>query len=225
MIRYISDTHFFHRNVARYDNRPWQTVDEMNEAMIQLWNKTVSPSDEVYILGDVVWSNKYQDWENILVQLRGNKFIVKGNHDKTEILNELKKNGHIKGWSHQEVVMDPGANGKSRYVVLNHSPMPFFVNMHHDNTYHLYGHVHISWDAQCIKHLRKQIEDLYQHEVRMYNVGCMIRGMDYAPRTLDEIIEIDHKNREIEEGQLEDYLNANIERGHDKARVATTSNN
>lgn len=220
VIRYISDLHFSHRNILRYDNRPWQNVDDMNQDMIALWNTTVQDDDLVYILGDVVWSNKYQDWENILTQLAGHKFIVKGNHDKTEILNELKKNGYIDGWSHQEVVHDPGTNGKARYVVLNHSPMPFFVNMHHDNTYHLYGHVHISFDYQVIKHVRKQIEDLYQHEVRMYNVGCMVRGMDYAPRTLDEIIEIDKTNREFEEGGLEDYLKANVIKGHDKARMA-----
>lgn len=218
-IRYGSDFHWGHRNIARYDNRPWNNTEDMEHDMIELWNKTVAPDDMVYLLGDVVWSNKYEEWVRIFSQLNGKKFIVKGNHDKTEILNELKKNGYIEGWSNQEVVQDPGANGKSRYVVLNHSPMPFFVNMHHDNTYHLYGHVHISWDAQCIKHLRKQIEDIYLHEVRMYNVGCMIRGMDYAPRTLDEIIEIDHKNREIEETTLLDYLKANIEMGHDKARI------
>ena len=216
-IRYIADEHFFHKNIVRYDNRPWQSVDEMNEAMLQLWNKTVRQDDTVYLLGDVVWSNKYEVWKEIFQKLNGAKFIVKGNHDKTEILNRLKADGYIWEWSHQEIVQDNG-----RYVVLNHSPMPFFVNMHHDNTYHLYGHVHISWDAQAIKHFRKQIEDLYLHEVRMYNVGCMIRGMDYAPRTLDEIIDIDRKNRELEEGSLEDYLNANIERGHDKVRMAET---
>jgi len=219
-IRYISDTHFGHKNIMRYDNRPWANTVNMEHDMIELWNKTVDPNDTVYILGDVVWSNKYEEWVRILKQLNGQKHIVKGNHDKTEILNLLKEYNFIRNWSHQEVVQDPGANGKARYVVLNHSPMPFFVNMHHDNTYHLYGHVHISWDAQCIKHVRKQIEDLYLHESRMYNVGCMIRGMDYAPRTLDEIIDIDRKNRELEEGSLEDYLNANIERGHDKVRVA-----
>ena len=220
-IRYISDTHFGHKNILRYDNRPWQNVQDMEDAMIQLWNKTVDPYDSVYILGDVVWSNKYEEWVRILSQLNGNgKLIVKGNHDKTEILEQLVKDGLIKNWTHQTVVQDPGPDGKARYVVLNHSPMPFFVNMHHDNTYHLYGHVHISWDAQVIKHVRRQIEELYLHKVRMYNVGCMIRGMDYAPRTLDEIIEIDKTNREIEEGQLEDYLNANVERGHDKIRMA-----
>lgn len=222
-IRYISDCHWNHKNILRYDNRPWQNTEDMEREMVELWNKTVSASDMVYILGDVVWSNKYEEWVHILSQLNGFKFIIKGNHDKTEILERLKKEGYIVGWSHQDVVHDHDPKGKVRMVVLNHSPMPFFVNMHRDNTYHLYGHVHISWDAQCIKHVRKQIEDLYQHEIRMYNVGCMIRGMDYAPQTLDEIIEIDRKNREIEERQLEDYLNANLERGHDKIRIAKSN--
>ena len=218
-IRYISDLHFGHKNILRYDNRPWQNVQDMESDMIKLWNKTVDTNDIVYILGDVVWSHKYDEWVRILSQLNGTKYIIKGNHDNTEILDKLKNEGIIHDWCQQQIVHDCTNCEKSRYVVLNHSPMPFFVNMHHDNTYHLYGHVHISFDAQCIKHIRKQVEDLYQHEVRMYNVGCMIRGMDYAPRTLDEIIDIDRKNREIEEGSLEDYINANIERGHDKIRI------
>lgn len=218
-IRYISDTHFRHFNCLRYDNRPWQDVAKMEEDMIQRWNESVSDSDTVYILGDVVWSHKYDEWVRILTQLHGWKFIIKGNHDKTKILNELKDNSIIDGWSHQEVVQDPGPDGKVRYVVLNHSPMPFFVNMHHGNTYHLYGHVHISWDAQVIKHVRKQIEDLYLHEVRMYNCGCMIPGMGYVPRTLDEIIQIDKVNRKREAETLEDYLKSNVELGHDKARM------
>lgn len=214
-IKYIADCHFSHQNILRYDNRPWQDMETMEKDMIRLWNETVSDSDTVYILGDVVWSHKYEEWVRILKQLNGQKYIVKGNHDKTEILNLLKEYNFIKDWSHQYVVQDGG-----RYVVLNHSPMPFFVNMHHDNTYHLYGHVHISFDAQCIKHVRRQIEELYLHEVRMFNVGCMVPGMDYRPRTLDEIVAIDAENRRREEGHLEDYLKADTVLGHDKARMA-----
>ena len=218
-IRYIADWHWDHTNILRYDNRPWKTVREMDSELIRLWNETVAKDDIVYSLGDMVWSGKIDVWKDVLSQLNGQIFIVKGNHDETWILNELKDSGLITGWSHQEVVLDPKLNGKSRYVVLNHSPMPFFVNMHHNNTYHLYGHVHISFDAQVIKHVRKQIEDLYLHDVRMYNCGCMIPGMGYVPRTLDEIIEIDKTNRKNESETLEDYLKAKIELGHDKARL------
>ena len=69
--------------------------------------------------------------------------------------------------------------------------MPFFVNMHDPRYHHLYGDVHLSFDYQITLSVRKTVEDLYMHEVRMYNVGCMVPGMRYMPRTLDEIVEID----------------------------------
>ena len=218
-IRYISDLHFLHKNIIRYDNRPWIDPQEMTEGMVKRWNEVVVPEDMVYILGDVVWSKKYEDWKKIVSRLNGRKFIIKGNHDKTDILNQLVADKIITGWSHQEVIFDNGC-----YVILNHSPMPFFVNMHHDNTHHLYGHVHISFDYQAIKHLRRQIEDLYLHPVRMYNVGCMIRGIDYVPRTLDEIIQIDAENRKFEEGTYEDYLHKEKIVGNDKIEMAQKGN-
>lgn len=210
--KYISDLHFFHKNIIRYDNRPWQDPGTMNSEMIQIWNEHVDPTDVVYILGDVVWSKKVEDWIDILGKLNGLKIIIKGNHDRSQILNKLVEKDIIKSWSHQEIV-----NDKDRFVVLNHSPMPFFVNMHHDNYHHLYGHVHISFDYQIVKHVRKQIEELYLHPIRMYNVGCMIRGIDYIPRTLDEIIQIDAENRKFEEGHEDDYLKKEPTMGHDKA--------
>lgn len=50
-IRYISDCHWNHKNILRYDNRPWKNTEDMEFEMIQLWNKTVDPKDEVFILG------------------------------------------------------------------------------------------------------------------------------------------------------------------------------
>ena len=187
MIRYISDLHFGHRNILRYDNRPFSTVEEMDDALEQLWNETVSPKDTTYILGDVCWQQNYEEWKYTLSRLNGTKFIVKGNHDRHDYLKRLMRDGVIKDWEHQMVVDDG-----PRKVVLNHSPMPFFVNQHVPNWYHLYGHVHVSYDYNIILSTRKVVEELYQHEVRMFNVGCMVPGMHYMPRTLDEIVEIDN---------------------------------
>lgn len=182
MIRYISDCHFGHKNIISYDNRPFTSVQEMDDGMVSLWNEVVKKDDTVYVLGDFCWSQAYEDWVTLLAKLNGSIFIIKGNHDRSSILKELYKKGHIVGWSQQEIVKD----GQDK-VILNHSPMPFFINEHHDNWAHLYGHVHISYDWNMMLDLQRRITDLYMRKIRFYNVGCMMPYIKYAPRTLHEI--------------------------------------
>ena len=52
---YISDNHFGHFNVIRYDNRPFDNTDTMDKVMIDRWNEVVGDEDTVYILGDFSW--------------------------------------------------------------------------------------------------------------------------------------------------------------------------
>lgn len=80
----ISDTHFGHAGVTRFLNadgtklRPWDTVEEMDEAMVARWNNVVRPKDKVYHLGDVVINRKALA---TLGRLNGEKVLIKGNHD------------------------------------------------------------------------------------------------------------------------------------------------
>ena len=71
-------------------------------------------------------------------------------------------------------------------MVLCHYPMPCFKN-HFHGWYHLYGHVHNSFEANMMEHDRMLLEDLYCRKCNMFNVGAMMPWMDYTPRTLDEI--------------------------------------
>lgn len=79
-----SDTHFGHAGVCRFLNpdgsklRPWNDYNEMDEAMVKLWNETVRPKDHVYHLGDVVINRRALP---ILERLNGIKVLIKGNHD------------------------------------------------------------------------------------------------------------------------------------------------
>lgn len=77
---YIADMHFGHKNVIRYDNRPFDSIEEMDKAMITLWNETVGDNDVVYILGDFSWY-KEEKTAFILGCLKGHKVLIKGNHD------------------------------------------------------------------------------------------------------------------------------------------------
>ena len=55
---YIAHTHFGHANVIRYDVRPFESVEAMDEALIKRWNTRVSDDDTVYVLGDAFWGNE-----------------------------------------------------------------------------------------------------------------------------------------------------------------------
>ena len=81
----VSDTHFGHNGVCHFLRadgvtklRPWDTPEEMDEAMIKAWNETVKPTDKVYHLGDVVINRKAL---HTLHRLNGDKVLIKGNHD------------------------------------------------------------------------------------------------------------------------------------------------
>lgn len=80
----ISDTHFGHRGVCQFTRddgsklRPWDDVDEMDQALIDNWNSVVGPKDKVYHLGDVAIPRRGL---KCLEQLNGRKVLVRGNHD------------------------------------------------------------------------------------------------------------------------------------------------
>ena len=77
-----SDLHFHHENMIKYCNRPFKTMNEMHEVMIERWNKKVSPSDQVYVLGDFCWGDSIRVHQRILKKLNGCKFLIIGNHDE-----------------------------------------------------------------------------------------------------------------------------------------------
>lgn len=76
----IGDTHFNHKKVIEYCNRPFRSVEEMNETLIKNWNGCVGKQDIVYMMGDFALCGKDKIIE-IGQQLKGRKIIILGNHD------------------------------------------------------------------------------------------------------------------------------------------------
>ena len=63
------------------DKRGFESVEQMNEYMIEKWNAKINKNDEVIILGDFSWGNARQTQE-VLDRLKGRLYMIKGNHDR-----------------------------------------------------------------------------------------------------------------------------------------------
>jgi len=85
----ISDTHFGHSNILTFldDNgnniRNFSCVEDMDEYMIDNWNRVVTKESKVYHLGDLTFSNK--SLQSIMPRLNGTKVLIKGNHDNLKL--------------------------------------------------------------------------------------------------------------------------------------------
>lgn len=176
-IRYISDLHFGHSNIIRFDMRPFESTEEMDRELVKRWNDVVDKDDQVYVLGDMFWK-KADEAIPILKELKGNKFLVRGNHDRVGDRNFDKCFACITDYTE---VKDEG-----RHVILCHYPIFAFKNHYYDGWYHLYGHVHNTWEETICDDVRARMNEL-GIRCEMRNAGCMMPWMDYAPRTLNEI--------------------------------------
>lgn len=96
---FTSDLHWHHNRICEFTNRKlFTTPEEHTEWLIDIWNKQVTKADKVYHLGDFSFSHKYEEVAKVISRLNGQKFMIKGNHDRSEILDKLKANNLIQNW-------------------------------------------------------------------------------------------------------------------------------
>lgn len=181
---YISDLHFCHANIIKFDNRPFASVEEMEEEIVRRWNERVQPGDTVYILGDFCWKTG-EEWLRILRRLKGNKVLIRGNHDPKHIDGKLAK--MFQDVKDYKEILDNG-----RRVCMCHFPMMLYKHSCSDSTYMLCGHVHITAENDYLEKWRTELRANRKSSSdncgNIINVGCMMPYMDYTPRTLDELI-------------------------------------
>ncbi len=159
----VSDTHFGHAGVCKFlrDDgtklRPWDSYEEMDEAMVKIWNERVRPNDKVYHLGDVVINRRAL---GTLSRLNGDKVLIKGNHD---IFRLEDYTAHFRDIRAYHVM-----NG----MIMSHVPVHeeslarFGTNIH--------GHLHAN------KVMRDGVED-----VRYYN-AC-VENHDFGPVLFEDM--------------------------------------
>lgn len=154
---FIADTHFGDDAIRRYENRPFDNSDIMDEEMIRLWNETVDASDTVYILGDFGAVGNEKD---ILSRLNGTKFLVKGNHD-------TKSNEYYRSAGFSEIYDLPILF--NNFWILSHEPIYINENMPYAN---LFGHVH---NSPIVKDFSRQ------------HYCVSVERINYKPIDFDEI--------------------------------------
>ena len=185
-IYYISDLHFQHTNIIKFDNRPFSSVGEMDNILISNWNNKVSNKDRVFILGDFCWG-KETDWLYYLPKLNGIKTLIKGNHDLRQMSTTCRK-FFVDIKDYKEI------KDKGRTIIMSHYPILCYKHSYHDDTYMLFGHVHNRTQEslmvqEWIEGIKRNCTESFHNKGKLYNVGCMMPWMNYTPQTLDEIIE------------------------------------
>lgn len=164
-----------HENAIKFDKRPFRSIEEFNRKITENWNNSVSPEDEVYILGDFGWKNTMA--LDIIRQLKGKNHLILGNHDY-RITPELEQ-CFESVQDYKVIVTD------NQRIVLSHYPIAFWYGQH-KYTVLLYGHLHNTIEEDIFRNFISEITEK-GIPAECYNVGCMMPYMNYTPRTLKEI--------------------------------------
>ena len=166
---FTSDTHFSHTNIIKYENRPFNTKEYMNEVLIERWNSKVNKNDEVYHLGDFAFAQQ-QEIFSIVDKLNGKIYLIYGNHDKEIRKSQLLKNKFV--WCRDYFKLKIN----KQVIILFHYPIATW-DMKHYGSLHFFGHVH---GNKTTKHpLTLELENAF-------NVGVDVN--DFEPKTLEEIL-------------------------------------
>lgn len=173
----ISDTHFNHKNIIDYCNRPFKDIDEMNNTIINNWNEAVKEDDIVYHLGDFFLGSKF-DLKDIVDKLNGTIYLIRGNHDRLTV--KSYEDCGIVVLKNAPIIMD------DYKIMLSHRPLP--NSMIKDGYINIHGHLH-----------QKKLEDIYDNAFfdknKHINVSCDM--LNYKPISLEEILKDSDKKRFI----------------------------
>lgn len=167
---FTSDTHFFHKNIIKYCQRPFLSMEEMNRVMIERWNATVPPDGLIYHLGDFAFGIQFtKQWVRealtaLVAKLHGRKILIRGNHDRGE--EYMKSIGFHEVYDGMVV-----KHLEIPRLYLHHQPeMDWAEKLGKDCEYHLCGHVHELWDRRG----------------KIINVG--VDQSDFRPLTLPQLL-------------------------------------
>ncbi len=166
---FTADLHLGHFNIIKYCNRPFKTLEEMNNTLIRNWNSRVKKEDVIFYVGDFCFKNspggktgegvpiKAKEWEN---KFNGKIIYIRGNHDKNN--------------STKTIIEKLTIRYGSKYITLIHNPS--YVSL--DTSINFVGHIHNNWSIKRIKRGNGFTDAI--------NVGVDVNN--FAPATFEELM-------------------------------------
>ena len=156
----LSDTHFDHRNIIRFCNRPFRSTREMNYELVKNWNNTVN-NNRIFFLGDLTYGRGRRPIDYWLGKLSGDIYHLRGNHD-TDMIERA------------EVISDRyGIQYKGYKFLLMHGP-------HRPHGYD-------GWTIHGDKH-NGNLKDYPLIHQKNKTVNVCAELVDYTPLSLDKLI-------------------------------------
>jgi calcineurin-like phosphoesterase family protein len=186
-IFFTSDFHLFHKNVLKFDNRPFIDVYEMHQVIEERWNEIVGPDDIVIYLGDLSFARAEDkpSVEGMMYRLNGHIHFVLGNHDK---IDEIKKIGKFESVQDYLEVRITHMGEDPYHIGLMKRTETLFTCMHypiyswnksHHGSYMIHGH--------CHGNLHHGEDASFYVNRRVIDVGCMLH--DYRPISYLEVMD------------------------------------
>lgn len=176
-IFFTSDLHFGHRNILNFCNRPWSTVEEMNEGLIENWNSVVGKDDIVFDLGDFAFAPNSK-WREVLSRLNGTHYLILGNHDVSRWPGDKVMELFAGVYNQLYLKID-----NQHHVYLNHYPFLCYGGAWRNPenaVIQLFGHVH-SGPASSGKDSDRLV-NLFPYQ---YDVG--VDNNNYYPVSWEEV--------------------------------------
>lgn len=180
---FTSDLHIGHYNIIRHCDRPFSSVKEMDETIIQNWNNVVTEEDTVYLLGDIYMKNP-QIVGKLLDELKGKIVLVKGNHDKLKDIKRYVTPGRIDIIHEFGTEISYKKDEKEYHFVLCHYPIWSWNRKYHFSI-HLHGH----------DHFKDPLWNDFDKNGLSMDVG--VDGNGFTPVHIDKVIELMNEKKSI----------------------------
>ncbi len=129
-----SDQHYGHGRIIELCQRPFSSVEEMNEALIENHNRIVRPGDIVWHLGDFSFL-RLEASRELLARLNGEHHLVLGNHDRSA--TKMREIGFLTVQRAKTLIVG------ERTFAMSHKPQD--LPPYQDGVIRICGHVHEKW--------------------------------------------------------------------------------